>query len=157
MKKIVIAMLMLLSMNANAKAQWFVAGGMNLGYFKENFQFALLPSVGYEFNDRWAVGMGLGMEIVSSEACGYVEPYGRFNCWNNKKVYIDVKARAELLFQRELGAAQIGFTPSIRYSINDHWQILGDVGLFGVEYLEEWYPVIGVGSIGIGTGVIYKF
>lgn len=158
MKKILAILLILVSTSLNVNAQWFVAGGTNIGYLKNNFQFALKPSAGYEFNDRWAVGLGLGMEVISDNVYGYVEPYARFNCWNNDKVFLDVKARAELLFNRDLIGSQIGLSPSIRIKLNDHWQVYGDVGLFGVEYYDgEWGPAFGVGSVGIATGVIYRF
>lgn len=158
MKKILAILLILVSTSLSVNAQWFVAGGTNLGYFKNNFQFALKPSVGYEFNDRWAAGLGVGMEVISSDVMGYVEPYARFNFWKNDKVFIDVKGRAEILFQSDLVASQIGLTPSIRVKLNNHWQLYGDVGLFGVEYYDgEWGPAFGVGSVGIATGVIYRF
>lgn len=158
MKKILAILFILLSASVNVNAQWFISGGANVGYYKNNFHFSLRPTAGYEINNRWAVGLGLGMEVASDLVFGYVEPYARFNCWNNDKVFIDVKGGAELLFQSELGAAQIGFKPSIRYKINDHWQVYGDVGFFGAEYYDgEWGPSLGVGSVGIGTGFIYKF
>ena len=156
MKKLM--MILALVCSVNASAQWFVGGGANFGYFKDNFQFSLHPQGGYEFNDRWAVGLGLGFTVVSSDIFGYVEPFVRFNCWNNEKVFIDLKARTEFLFNHGLAGGQMGISPSLRYKINDHWQVYGDVGLFGAEYLgDEWRPALGVGSIGIDAGVIFKF
>ena len=158
MKKILMVMLVLSGMSVKANAQWFVAGGANFGYIKDNFQFALKPSAGYEFSERWAVGLGLGMEVVSDNVFGYVEPYVRFNCWNNDKVFLDLKARGEFLFRSSIDGGQVGLTPSLRYKINDHWQIYGDAGLFGMERLGgKWRPAMCIASIGIGTGVIYKF
>lgn len=54
MKKILMVMLVLSGMSVKANAQWFVAGGANLGYIKDKFQLALKPSAGYEFSERWA-------------------------------------------------------------------------------------------------------
>ena len=158
MKRCVMMLLVLASMSVKMNAQWFVGGGSNFGYIKDNFQFTLHPQAGYEFNDRWAVGLGLGFTVVSSDIFGYIEPYVRFNCWNNDKVFVDVKGRTEFLFNEELVGGQMGVSPSLRYKINDHWQVYGDVGLFGAEYVGgEWCPALGVGSIGITTGVIYRF
>lgn len=139
-------------------AQWFVSGGLNIGYYNQNFQLALKPSAGYEFNDRWAVGVGLGMGMVSSDVYGYAQPYVRFNCWNNKRVFIDIKGSGEVLFKSKLKAAQIGLVPSVRFKINDHFQVYGDVGFAGAEYYDgDWGPSFGVGSLGIGAGFIYRF
>ena len=158
MKKIILMMLVMVSMSVKMNAQWFVGGGANFGYLKDNFQFALHPQAGYEFNDRWAVGFGLGFSMVSSNVYFYAEPYGRFNCWNNDKVFVDVKGRAEFLFGSDDYVAQVGFTPSVRFKVNDRWQVYGDAGLFGAEHVGgNWCPAFGFGSIGITTGVIYKF
>ncbi|MDE5787546.1 MAG: hypothetical protein K2H79_03250 [Bacteroidaceae bacterium] len=159
MRKILMVILVLAGMSGEASAKWFLAGGANLGYLKDHFGFVLKPSAGYEFNDRWAVGIGLGMGFATGDnGYGYVEPYVRFNCWNNDKVYLDLKGRGEFLFNEGLGGGQIGITPSIRCSLNDHWQLYGDVGLFGTEYLDDkWRPAMGVGSLGIAAGVIYNF
>ncbi|MBQ8050305.1 MAG: outer membrane beta-barrel protein [Bacteroidaceae bacterium] len=155
MKKLM--MILALVCSVNASAQWFVGGGTNFGYIKDNFQFSFHPQAGYEFNDRWAVGFGLGFTLVN-DIYGYAEPYVRFNCWNNDKLFVDVKARAEFIFGHGAEGAQVGLSPSLRYKINDHWQVYGDAGLFGAEKVGgDWAPAFGVGSIGISTGVIYKF
>ena len=92
MKKIVMMMLVLASMSVKVNAQWFVSGNAGIGYLADRFQMKLLPAAGYEFNDRWAVGFGLGMGVQRDYVFGIVAPYVRFNCWNNGKLFVDVKA-----------------------------------------------------------------
>ena len=158
MKKIIVTLLVLVCISTKVSAQWFVTGGATIGYLKGNFQMALKPGVGYEINDKWAVGLNAGMQMVSSDVFGDVEPYVRFNCWNNDKFFFDVKARGEVLFDSGLQGAQIGLTPSVRFKINNRFQVFGDVGLLGTDYFNgDWHFAIGAGSVGISTGVIYKF
>lgn len=158
MKKIILTLLILLSISTKMSAQWFVSGSANIGYLRNNFQLAIKPGVGYEITDKWAVGLSAGMNMISSDVSADIEPYVRYNCWNNDKLFFDIKAKADLIFDSRLNSAQIGLSPSIRYEINNHWQVFGDVGLLGTDYFDgKWNFAIGAGSMGINTGVIYKF
>lgn len=158
MKKIILTLLILLSISTGTRAQWFVTGSANIGYLKNNFQLAIKPGVGYEITDKWAVGLSAGMNMISSDVYADIEPYVRYNCWNNDKFFFDIKAKSDIIFDSYLESAQIGLSPSIRYKINKHWQVFGDVGLLGADYFDgDWSFAIGTGTIGINTGVIYKF
>lgn len=157
MKKIVMMMLVLASMSVKVNAQWFVSGNAGIGYLADRFQLKLLPAAGYEFNDRWAVGFGLGMGVQRDYVFGIVAPYVRFNCWNNGKLFVDVKAKADVAFNDAV-VADIGFAPSLRFAINDHWQVGGDFGLIGAQDADgDWSPAFGFTASGVDVSVIYRF
>ena len=142
----------------NVSAQWFVSGTAGFGYLSDCFQMYLRPSVGYEFTDRWAAGIGLGMGVQTPEVYGIFDPFVRFNCWNNKKLFIDVKAEAKVFVGSEWNAANIGFVPSLRYAVNNHWQVAGDFGLFGAQDNDgDWSPAFGFTATSAEFSVIYKF
>lgn len=85
MKKILIALCLILSTAAAANAQWFVGG--NIG-FSESFvksdisetdvtdyrseslssAFSITPRVGYMFNDRWMAGLGVGYRFQRTQS-----------------------------------------------------------------------------------------
>lgn len=165
MKKIVMLMLVMASMSVKVNAQWYAAGTAGIGYIDDSFQMILKPSVGYEIDNRWAVGIGAGLGVANGWGYVIIDPYVRFNCWNNEKIFIDVKGKSELWLGHGNGIANIGFVPSLRYVINDNWQIAGDFGLFGVQnFNDSWYPAFGITAATSGHAhmpveltAIYKF
>lgn len=158
MKKIVMMLLVLASMSVKVNAQWYVSGVAGLGYWNDSFQMELLPSAGYEINDRWAVACGLGLGVTGGWAYGIIDPYARFNCWNNKRFFVDAKAESEIWFGHGNSSANIGFVPSLRCVVKDHWQVSADVGLIGVQcFNDEWHPAFGFTSANVKMSLIYKF
>lgn len=139
MKKLFITLaLIVASVGAFAQNAWFVGGTGQISY-TEQFNFSLEPQFGYEITDRWAVGTGIGM-VVSAEGgygtvLGVVEPYARFTAWHNELVYVDLKAITAFAFDDYLEMAQLGIRPSLRFRINEHWDVSADLGLFGAAYL----------------------
>ena len=117
MKKIVMMMLVLASVSVKVNAQWFVGGTGGVGYFGNHFSLELAPMGGYEFNDRWAVGLGLGFGVAAGDVSGsfgIIDPYVRFNCWNNGKLFVDVNAEADMRINDSALTAAVGLMPSLR-------------------------------------------
>lgn len=162
MKKIVLVISMLLmTLACSAQKNWFVGGTAGIGY-NEYFYFAIEPQFGYEFTSRWAIGSGVGMVLASNNGntgvMGVAEPFVRFNAWNNEKVFVDLKATAGVGFTDELISFQVGIVPSLRFRINEHWDMAADLGLFGAKYnRESWSPAFGINSINVGMWVAYRF
>ena len=153
-------MLVLASMSVKVNAQWFVTGAAGIGYLDDDFHFLLKPGAGYEISDRWAVGLGLGMGVRGGDDRLFLllDPYVRFNCWNNERFFVDAKAEADMWIGHGHGRADMGIVPSLRCAINDHWQVSADVGLFGVQiFNDEWHPAFGFSSANVEMSVIYKF
>ena len=161
MKKIVMMLLVLASMSVKVNAQWFVGGTGGIGYFGDHFGFEVAPMGGYEFNDRWAVGLGVGFGAAFTDdggnGYGILNPYGRFNCWNNGKLFVDVKGEIDMRLKRNV-SAYVGFSPSLRYAINEHWQLSADVGRVGANiYNGGADPYFGVTGRDVNLNLIYKF
>ncbi|MBO4654480.1 MAG: hypothetical protein J5644_02920 [Bacteroidales bacterium] len=163
MKKIILFFALLLTMFvSSAQKTWFVGGTAGFGY-TDNFTFSLEPQFGYEFTDKWAIGTGLGLALSSSEGytvvLGVTEPFVRFCAWHNDRIFIDLKATAGIGFDDELELCQIGIRPSLRFRINDHWDIAADLGLFGAQYTYSngWTPAIGISATSVGLWFNYRF
>ena len=159
MKKLM--MIFALMCSVNASAQWFVSGSAGIGYLNDEFQLLMKSSAGYEFNERWAAGLGVGVGVYGEDGnVGAIfDPFVRFNCWNNSKFFVDAKAETEVWFGNGGTCyANIGFVPSLRYAINNHWQVAGDVGLIGAQYIDDcWCPAFGFTSASVKMSVIYRF
>ena len=161
MKKIVMMMLVLASMSVKVNAQWFVGGTGGIGYFGDHFGLELAPQAGYEFNNRWAAGLGVGFGVSFGEddnaGYGILDPFVRFNCWNNSKLFIDLKAEADMRLRSNM-ITTVGFVPSLRYAFNDHWQLAVDAGLVGVRiYNDNCDPYFGFTGRDVTLNLIYKF
>lgn len=78
MKKITIALMMLLGAIA-ANAQTWVGGGISLDVSKTDGQpdtrITFSPTIGYDFNDKWAIGMDLGYGYTYNEQNNSSETY----------------------------------------------------------------------------------
>lgn len=59
MKKVLVSLAMACA--TTAQAQVFLGGTGRIGYTNDVFVLGIVPEVGYEINEKWAVGAGLGM------------------------------------------------------------------------------------------------
>ena len=162
MKKFLLPLLLLFAVSTvQGQKTWFVGGTAEISYV-DQFAFGFEPQFGYEFTDRWAVGSGIGLALASNgytTICGVAEPFVRFCAWHNELVYIDLKATAALGFDDILEICQIGIRPSLRFRINDHWDIAADIGMFGAQYTDwnGWTPAFGISAASAGLWVAYRF
>jgi hypothetical protein len=146
----------------SAQKTWFVGGTASIGYLN-NFTFAFEPQFGYEFNDRFAIGSGVGLSLADdgygTYVAGIAEPFVRFCAWHNEKIFIDLKATAGFGFTDELILCQVGIRPSLRFRINEHWDMSANLGLFGAQYTYSvgWRPAFGISASSAGLWVAYRF
>lgn len=146
-----------------SQAQVFVGGTGRIGYADDIFLFAVVPEVGYEFNEKWAVGAGLGLNMGKDGSNtvfqGAAEPFVRFTPWQNKHVAFDVKAMAELGFQDYLVGAEIGLRPSVRFFLNQHLDVTVDFGIIGASTDGDvWSPAVLFTGMNVPqVGIAYKF
>lgn len=146
----------------SAQNTCFVGGTASIGYV-DNFTFAFEPQFGYEFTDRWAIGTGIGLTLVSDEyytsIVGIAEPFVRLCAWHNEKIFIDLKTTAGFGFTDELILCQVGIRPCLRFRINEHWDMSADLGLLGAQYTysEGWRPAFGISAVSAGLWFAYRF
>lgn len=159
MKKILLSFAVLCAVSA--QAQVFVGGTGRLGYLEDTFVFSAVPEVGYEFNERWAVGGALGFSLAAdgdTTTFGVAEPFIRFTPWRNERVAFDIKACGEFMFKDFLAESEIGLRPSVRFFLNGHFDVSADFGILGASYNGlEWKPAFLVTGPNVSLGVAYTF
>ena len=167
MKKIVLilalAVLSLTGQRLGAQTP-YVGGSLTLAY-ADHFTFNQHFFGGYEFNDKWAVGGGLGLDVSTygnghGVVGGFMGAYVRFTPWHNNLLYTDIKWRTELLLQDSVGVsgADIGFVGSLRFRVTNHFDVFADFLPVGVRYSGgDTYPLIGILGNGCSLGVHYRF
>ena len=163
MKKIIIIVILsFATFVTSAQGTWFVGGTASIGYINY-FTFSIEPQFGFELNDRLAIGTGVGLTLVDDEYCtdvvGIVEPFFRFCVWHNERFFIDLKATSGLGFTDELLLCQVGIRPSLRFRINEHWDMSADLGLLGAQYTysDGWRPAFGISAVSAGLWFAYRF
>lgn len=160
MKKVLTLLFVLCAMSA--KAQVFVGGTGAIGYERETFQLGLIPEIGYEFNEKWAAGAGLGFTLLANDGnstvIGNIEPFVRYTVWQSDRLAFDVKGLADMEFNHGLCGADLGLRPSFRFFLNKNWDFNADFGLFGARYDgNDWKPAFFVTGLSVKLGVAYKF
>lgn len=161
-KTFIFILLTFVSFVTSAQGTWLVGGSAGIGYV-DNFTFAFEPQFGYEFNDRFAIGSGIGLTLVDDEdytdVVGVAEPFLRFCVWHNDRVFLDLKATAGFGFTDELLLCQVGIRPSLRFRINEHWDMSADLGLLGAQYSysDGWRPAFGISAVSAGLWFAYRF
>lgn len=163
MKK-VIFMLVLSLACLEIKAQTpYIGGSVTLAYtggFNSDTHFY----GGYEFNDKWALGGCVGLNMAANDSAviagGFLGAYLRFTPWHNDILYTDIKWRTEVLLRDAIGvaAADVGLCGSLRFRLNDHIDIFTDFIPVGVRYSGgDTFPLIGILGSGCSLGMHYRF
>ncbi len=143
-KLLFIAMLIIASVSASA--QYYIGGAVGVyREFDKNYtEFSILPEVGYNFNDSWAVGAQLGYQHQYKQGLsinlGIINPYARWTYFrsSNNMVSLFVDGGVDLGF----GASKykdndssdtnfvygIGFKPGISINPTEKFSIIAHLG-----------------------------
>lgn len=156
MKKILLlAVVMFASLNASA--QFYVGGSVGFGSVKpigggdSEFIFKILPEVGYNLNEQWAVGatlgyqkgvmaLGSGAETINTQASYSktelftIAPYARYTAieWDMVKLFFD----GGLTFgsYKDSGTyIAVGVRPGVAVSLTDEISFVAHLGFLGFE------------------------
>lgn len=158
MKKI-ISILTIVLVSLTAKAQTvYIGGTAGFSYSNEITQVHLLPTVGYEFNKKIALGIGVGAEFVEEESAAIFNPYLRFTPWQNDRVSFDIKVGSFIESSDGYTISVNGITPSLRCKLNDKWEICTDLGTIGAICDDgDWTACMAIKNVTINAAVHYRF
>ena len=141
MKKIVI-LLFVAMVALSAKAQVYVGGTVSLWHNDDvdATTFTLNPEVGYNLNEKWAVGGILTFSHSKLDEGKYnafgLAPYARYSYYENKVVRLFIDGGLGFSTQKVKGADagngfEIGFKPGIAIKLNDKFSVLAKCGFLG--------------------------
>lgn len=145
-----------------SNAQTPYVGGTLTAAYNNNLKFDTHFYGGYEFNEKWAIGCGAGINLYAynsnAVAAGFLAAYVRYTPWNNGILYTDIKWRTEALVKNGINGADIGLCGSLRFRVSDHIDIFTDFVPVGVRYSSgEYYPLIGIIGDSCSLGLHYRF
>ena len=134
-----------------ASAQGYVGGSLGIGSVKlgandAKTSFKIVPEIGYNINDEWAVGLAIGyqqgecklgkadyLQETEMKLFG-VNPYVRNTFLRTK--YVNVFVDGGLTYQtiKDFGSDfQIGLKPGVAVNFNDKLSFVAHIGFIGYE------------------------
>lgn len=158
MKKILLmAAFAVASLTANA--QLWLGGSLSFDYEKikgadGKVTFGLAPSIGYNLNDKWALGLEIGFKVANDgwgsnlAIAGQkytmfnVAPYARYTFASVGAANFFVDGGVGVGYEKVGGddgtAFHIGFRPGVAFNISDHVSFVGTTGYFGYRHAEDY-------------------
>ncbi len=149
MKKILMT-LAAVCVAATMNAQVYVGG--NIGFATSSYDgnsttvWSLLPEIGYNLNEKWAVGTVIGYGEARVKAKGasadkvkkfQVAPYARYTFvkWEKVNLFVDgtVGYQHENYGGVKTNTFGIGFKPGVAVNLNDRLSFVAHVGFLGYE------------------------
>lgn len=147
MKKLMIMAIAMIA-TLTCSAQGYVGGsfGVTRDVDENKTDFSILPEVGYNFNDNWAVGLGFGYQHKYDDGLsvnvGVINPYARYTFFrtDNSLVSLFVDGGVDLSFGRAkyehhdgetVVVYGIGFKPGIAFTPTKKFTVLAHIGELG--------------------------
>lgn len=149
MKKILMSMVAVLTaMNVNA--QVYVGGSVGFGSAKmgggdSESTYKIIPEIGYNLNDQWAIGVGVGYQ---KGTCNFgnldfnpgktetfmVSPYARYTFMKSDMVNLFVDGGLGFASIKDTGSVfQAGLRPGIALNASEKISLVAHIGFVGFE------------------------
>jgi long-subunit fatty acid transport protein len=159
MKKKIVLLLFVVCATMSVSAQVYVGG--TAGLWRNNKDdlgltvFSVAPEVGYNLDEKWAIGaeLGYGYAKVQSQKFNanvlHFSPYARYTCYEAGivRLFLDgglgiASVKVNGVSDRENGF-EIGVKPGVAIKLTDKFSLIAKVGFLG--YRDDY-------GTGIGTG-----
>jgi len=150
MKKFLLTLLVAVAATT-ANAQWYVGGSVGIGSVKvkggdSESTYKILPEVGYNLSDSWAVGVALGyMKGAASFGNGLldfdqnvktkafaVSPYARYTFLKSNLLNVFVDGSVGFASYKDYGNNfEIGLRPGVALNLNKSVSLVAHFGFVG--------------------------
>ncbi len=131
-----------------ASAQVYVGGGIGFSSADDgnesSTEFKILPEVGYQLDDNWAIGLQLGYVSAQDGDVTTVSlaPYARYTfCkWDRVSLFADGQfsfAQTDVDGGNKVNAWSIGVMPGLKFDITDKLSMVTKVGWLGYASAKE--------------------
>ena len=111
---------------------------------KSETVFKLLPEIGYNLNDEWAIGTVIGYEsdkfkgvAGGSESAFTIAPYARYTFSKLGKVnlFVDGGLGFTSASKADWTELQVGFKPGLAVNLTDNLSFVSHIGFIGYDLL----------------------
>lgn len=147
MKKFLLMAAMAIATLGASAQDWYAGGQLTFGRTTQETsglkttQVTVLPELGYNLTDNFAVGSVLGVSYRKTngeeKTVFKVNPYARYSYFKNDKVSLFVDGGVDFGIGRAQGSTAveygIGLRPGISYNINKKLSLVAHVGFLGYQ------------------------
>ena len=158
MKKIILSLFIVFSVVAVNAQNFYVSGSFSWWHDGDQdlTTFQLVPDFGYNFNDKWSLGveLGYGHYRDAGKANAFaISPYTRFTFFQKNiiRLFVEGGIGFSTYKVKDAGDAtngfMIGVKPGIYVDLTDHFSLVAKYGFLG--YTDD-YAMIGNGMQSIG-------
>jgi hypothetical protein len=116
------------------------------------------PEVGYNLNEKWAIGGKLSVPVIGGGCVPSFSPYGRYTFYRNNAISLFADGGVDFVWsdpQMHYGA---GITPGIMFKTNDRFSFFGKCGYIGYsETPLNTTKGISLSSNNLKIGFYYNF
>lgn len=145
MKKILMT-LAAVAVAATMNAQVYVGGSVGITSYggdgvDEETAFKILPEIGYNLNDEWAIGTVIGYEKnavkgaanTGSEQAFVFAPYARYTFLSSKYVnlFVDGGVEFKSAADRDVTYWGVGLKPGVAVNLSDNISFVAHAGFIG--------------------------
>ena len=170
MKKVILSFLIaFVAIAANAQ-NLYVGGSLSILHDDKSdiTQFGIAPEIGYNFNEKWAVGGEISYvhtkyDDLKGNAFS-IAPYARFTFYQNDllRLFIDGQvgfSTSKIEDQDSENGFAIGLKPGIAFRLSDNFSAIAKYGFLGYrdEYRESSVSGLDLSSQDLSIGFIYEF
>ena len=147
MKKFLLMAAMAIATLGASAQDWYAGGQLTFGRTTQETsglkttQVTVLPELGYNLTDNFAVGSVLGVSYRKTngeeKTVFKVNPYARYSYFKNDKVSLFVDGGVDFGIGRAQGSTAveygIGLRPGISYNISKKLSLVAHVGFLGYQ------------------------
>ena len=142
-------MVTLAAMTLTASAQWFVGGKVGLwrDYDANATNFSLMPEVGYNLSDKWAVGTVIGWDYLykdGSKKNGFdIAPYARYTVTKFGPVSVFLDGGFDFYTYKVKGAGssmnawEVGVKPGVSVALTEKLSFDTHIGFLGYRDADD--------------------
>ncbi|NDV83339.1 outer membrane beta-barrel protein [Bacteroides sp. 51] len=148
MKKIVLLLLVVCA-TVSMNAQVYVGG--TAGFWRndkddaDQTAFTIAPEIGYNFNEKWAIGAELGYKYAKEPGfkknAVFVAPYARYSYCETGivRLFLDggVGFTSAKIADDRTNGFEIGIKPGVAIKLNDKFSLITKVGFLG--YRDDYF------------------
>lgn len=147
MKKfLLLAAMAIMTLGASAQ-NWYAGGQFTFGRTTESAsrvkstQVTVLPEIGYNITDNFAIGSILGVSYRKSggeeKTIFKVNPYARYTYFNTGSLNLFMDGGVDLGIGRAHGSTAveygIGIRPGFSFDVTDHFSLVAHIGFLGYQ------------------------
>ncbi|WP_300226394.1 outer membrane beta-barrel protein [uncultured Bacteroides sp.] len=142
MKKVLMTLFVMFAVVTAYAQEMYIGGGISLwsNTDSERTSFSISPDFGYEFNERWAFGGQLVLDVSGGEGLSStafaIAPYARFSYYENKivRLFLDMGFGVsvnKVAHNDAKAGFELGVKPGIAVKLNDNFSFVSKVGFAG--------------------------